>query len=99
MSRAPKNSSWQPSASIDNLRIRARMLQTIRAFFAARDVLEVETPLLCHTSVTDPYIQSIPALFQAHPNQAKQTLLFTNFTRICDETFACSRERFYFSKH
>lgn len=58
---------WQPSADIGYLRFRATIIQKIRAFFAARKVLEVDTPLMCHTSVTDPFIQSIPALFQAHP--------------------------------
>lgn len=53
--------NWQPSASIAHLKKRAAILKSIRDFFAARDVLEVETPLLCHTSVTDPFIESIPA--------------------------------------
>lgn len=60
---------WQPSASLENLRIRAQILTKIRHFFAERQVMEVETPLLCHTSVTDPFIQSIPAFFQAHPHE------------------------------
>lgn len=60
--------TWQPSASIENLKLRARILKQIRDFFVARDVLEVETPLMCHTSVTDPFIQSIPAYFQANPS-------------------------------
>lgn len=59
-------SNWQPSASIENLHKRATILRQIRAFFADRNVLEVETPVLCHTSVTDPFIQSIPALFQTN---------------------------------
>ena len=63
------NSVWQPSASIEILRARAQILKQIRDFFTARNVLEVETPLLCRTSVTDPYIQSIPALLQPHPDQ------------------------------
>lgn len=61
--------SWRPSASIKNLQTRAYILKLIRDFFYARGVLEVETPLMCHTSVTDPFIQSIPALFQAHPKE------------------------------
>lgn len=56
---------WQPSATMVNLQKRSEILKTIRDFFHARGVLEVETPLLCHTSVTDPFIQSIPALLQS----------------------------------
>lgn len=55
--------SWQPSASIGCLRQRAAILNKIRQFFADRGIIEVETPLLGHATVTDPYIQSIPATF------------------------------------
>ncbi|MBA3661266.1 MAG: elongation factor P--(R)-beta-lysine ligase [Gammaproteobacteria bacterium] len=64
---APKTDqaiAWQPSASLTHLRLRAEILQRIRQFFSERQVLEVETPLLCQTSVTDPFIESIPALFK-----------------------------------
>lgn len=59
--------NWQPSANIETLRQRAHIIQFIRNFFIQRGVLEVDTPVMCHTSVTDPFIQSIPALFQAQP--------------------------------
>lgn len=65
-------SHWQPSAPLEHLHIRAKILRQIRDFFAARQVLEVETPVLCHTSVTDPYIQSIPALIQTESNSKEQ---------------------------
>lgn len=64
--------SWQPSASLENLQLRARIMQQIRSFFEARGVLEVETPLLMHTSVTDPFIASIPSLVQSHPSKPTQ---------------------------
>ncbi|OGT36870.1 MAG: EF-P lysine aminoacylase GenX [Gammaproteobacteria bacterium RIFCSPHIGHO2_12_FULL_37_14] len=62
MSHARKNKpTWQPSASLEHLRFRATILTRIRDFFSSRDILAVETPLLCQHSVTDPHIQSISA--------------------------------------
>ena len=70
MSQEQKNNpAWQPSASIEVLRQRAGILKCLRDFFHARGIMEVETPLMCHTSVTDPFIQSIPAFFQAQGSQ------------------------------
>lgn len=51
--------SWQPTAEIETLRLRARSLERVRRFFADRQVLEVETPVLCSAAVTDPHIASI----------------------------------------
>ena len=55
--------TWQPTTSIDALQARARLNRVIRDFFAARGVLEVETPLLCHSTATDPHLHSfaVPA--------------------------------------
>ena len=49
--------SWQPSAAPVNLRARADLLTRIRQFFAARSILEVETPLLASAGVTDPALE------------------------------------------
>ncbi len=51
--------NWQPSASLDTLAARSRMYAHIRQFFADRQVLEVETPLLCPAGVTDPAIEPL----------------------------------------
>lgn len=52
---------WRPNAELATLKARAQLLSDIRHFFAERSVLEVETPLLCATAATDPYIQAIEA--------------------------------------
>jgi len=56
---------WKPTATLENLRQRANLIAKIRQFFAERDVLEVETPVMSHSTVTDPYVVGIPALFSA----------------------------------
>ena len=52
-------SDWQPLASVTQLQQRALLLSSARAFFAERNVLEVQTPLLAKHTVTEPDIQSI----------------------------------------
>lgn len=47
---------WQPSAAVEALHLRARLNRLIREFFHARDVLEVETPMLSQAGVTDVHI-------------------------------------------
>ncbi|MGB0466118.1 MAG: elongation factor P--(R)-beta-lysine ligase [Pontibacterium sp.] len=57
---------WRPTASIEHLRFRAGVLASVRAFFEQRHVLEVETPVLSHCAVSDPFIDSIEALYATH---------------------------------
>lgn len=52
-------SDWRPSASIDTLHARARLLAVVRGFFAARGVLEVETPVLGHGGSTDVHLDAL----------------------------------------
>lgn len=51
-------SDWKPTASIEMLKERAQMLTEIRAFFAQKKVMEVETPALSQAANSDPYIES-----------------------------------------
>lgn len=53
----PKN-NWQANTSLDILKLRASVFQSIREFFRQRDVLEVDTPVLSSSTNTDPHIQS-----------------------------------------
>ncbi len=49
---------WQPRASLETLRLRALLMQHVRSFFAARELLEVETPVLSRAATVDPQIDS-----------------------------------------
>ena len=52
---------WRASCSQSNLKARAELYALIRAFFVARKVLEVETPILSTSTATDPQLESISA--------------------------------------
>ncbi|HTE42146.1 MAG TPA: EF-P lysine aminoacylase EpmA [Steroidobacteraceae bacterium] len=58
-------STWQPTASLGALELRARMLRTARDYFAATRALEVETPTLSSAGVSDIHLQSIEARSQS----------------------------------
>lgn len=73
---------WQPTISNRNLQKRAEILAQVRRFFSDRGVLEVETPLLAHAPVTDPYLEALTAqtngktlYLQTSPEYAMKRLL------------------------
>lgn len=55
---------WQPSAEIETLKRRAQLLADVRRFFAERDVLEVETPVLSQAAPTATYLDSFSTAYQ-----------------------------------
>lgn len=63
---------WQPSASLDVLRQRAALFQTIRNFFQQRDVLEVDTPILGRFGVTDLHLENLETTISCFPHQRFQ---------------------------
>jgi len=54
---------WQPTASMQAIKEKARILQSIRAFFAQRNVLEVDTPIISSAASTDPQLESFSTQF------------------------------------
>jgi len=58
------NNLWRPSASLETLKARASLLSAIRAFFAERHVLEVDTPILSRHATVDRHIESFAAAGQ-----------------------------------
>ena len=81
-----KNKDWRPCASLANLNARAKMLAEIRAFFQERNILEVETPLMCTSAATDPYLKPIPIA-----SLPSETLANQNFYLQTSPEFAMKR--------
>ncbi len=57
--------SWQSSAKLNIIKKRAGLLQQIRAFMDVRGIIEVDTPILSHSAISDPYIQSMTTSYAA----------------------------------
>lgn len=67
--------TWQPVASLDQIKDRATLLQKIRQFFSDRSVLEVDTPALSHAAATDIHLHAFETSFVG-PNFAKGQALY-----------------------
>ncbi len=89
-------SDWQPRASLATLRLRAALLAQVRAFFAKRDFLEVETPLLGHAGAADAQLAQFliedpvhgPLYLQTSPEYAMKRLLIAGSGSIFQITKA-----------
>lgn len=58
------NTLWRPTASIEAIKEKSRVLAQIRDFFASREVIEVDTPILSHYTVTDVHLHPVKARLQ-----------------------------------
>ncbi len=64
---------WKPIATVEAIRLRARILTQIRQFFAERNVIEVETPILSRSALAHP---STSVMNISANNSSKETLLY-----------------------
>jgi lysyl-tRNA synthetase class 2 len=69
------SNEWQPSGSIESLVKRAKILSDIRRYFATEKVLEVETPTISPSTVTDVHLEAMRTL-HTNPLSVKKTHLF-----------------------
>jgi lysyl-tRNA synthetase class 2 len=60
---------WRPTASLEVLHRRANLLRETRRYFARRDVLEVETPVLTQAGTTDPNISNVHCQLATQPDK------------------------------
>lgn len=81
---------WQPTASIEALRLRSRLNAVIRGFFAERDVLEVETPVLSQAGNTDPNIASFQLEFSGRTDGAPRTRWLRTSPEFAMKRLLCS---------
>ena len=56
---------WRPTASREMLQLRAALLARARSFFAARGLLEVDTPIVVNAPVTDVHIHTARVTLEA----------------------------------
>ncbi len=56
-----ETTDWKPTADFATLIKRAELYKTIREYMSANAVLEVDTPILSHSGISDPYIESVKA--------------------------------------
>ncbi len=66
--------AWQPSANIENLLKRTKIIAEIRRFFTDRGLLEVETPVLSEFGVTDLHLSTFSTEFIAPFDALSKTL-------------------------
>ncbi|HEX4268643.1 MAG TPA: EF-P lysine aminoacylase EpmA [Steroidobacteraceae bacterium] len=71
------DTDWRPTACREMLQLRAALLARTRGFFAARGVLEVDTPIVVNAPVTDVHIHSARVLLEpADPEEAARRPYF-----------------------
>lgn len=65
----PDRSDFRPAASLEALRLRARLLAQVREFFSARGFLEVETPILSADVVVDRHLDPFTTIYATDPRR------------------------------
>ena len=69
-----QHDDFRPTATWQNLRLRADLLRRLREFFAERDFLEVETPVLSADTVVDRHLDPFATELPVGPDAAPRKL-------------------------
>ncbi len=89
---------FRPTASLENLRLRARLLARLREFFSRHEFLEVETPILSADTVIDRYLDPLSVtLFDdpRTPDVGRRMWLQTSPEFAMKRLLAAGAERIY----
>jgi len=60
--------TWSATMSWQDAQEKSKILNRIRRFFESRNVIEVETPLLCKSTITDIHLDPFSTTFSYGPN-------------------------------
>ncbi|GGW80250.1 elongation factor P--(R)-beta-lysine ligase [Alteromonas halophila] len=85
------DSTWQPTSSHQARLARATLLRRVRQFFDERDVLEVETPLLSHGTVTDVYLDAFATQFDGGGGQPATPLFLQTSPEYAMKRLLCAQ--------
>jgi lysyl-tRNA synthetase class 2 len=69
------SNEWKPSGSVESLVKRAKILAEIRQYFATERVLEVETPTISPSTITDVHLEAMRTV-HTNPQSIIKTHLF-----------------------
>ncbi len=98
--------SWQPTMSWETAQLRSRVINRIRSFFNERDVIEVETPLMARSTITDVHLDALTSTYdyleegsqtyyyQTSPEYLMKRLLASGYGDIYQITKAFRHEPF-----
>ncbi|MCW8090536.1 elongation factor P--(R)-beta-lysine ligase [Alteromonas sp. ASW11-130] len=84
------NQSWKPTATLANIHARAELLHSIRQFFADREVIEVETPLLSNGTVTDVHLAAFSTQFNYAKDGTDKTLYLQTSPEYAMKRLLCA---------
>ncbi len=70
--------TWSPTLSWEDAQKKSKILASIRAFFDTRGVVEVETPVMCRSSVTDIHLDPFITSFDHSPDNVSARYLQTS---------------------
>jgi elongation factor P--(R)-beta-lysine ligase len=75
--KAEKSGDFRPTASLETLHVRARLLAAVRRFFETRGYWEVETPVMSHDIVVDAHLEPFVVPLEAS-GDAREMFLQTS---------------------
>ena len=87
MSQEPSNINWQPNTDRKTLKLRAEIISKIRDFFKKNGVLEIDTPVMAHAPVTDPYLQALEITPKYNSQKGVSTFVSVFLVKILLQSF------------